>query len=102
MQLILDSPLRHVEPAAKHRDMRARFATIPLLFSLPAAVLAGPAESIAAALARSIIDSNLPMAEVQAYTEGRVPLMPQVKSTAEWEKLARQMRESTLDKVVFR
>jgi hypothetical protein len=82
--------------------MRARFATIALLLCLCSVVPAGQSESIAALLARSVIDSNLPMAEVQAYTESRVPLMPQVKSIAEWDKMAHQMRKDTLEKVVFR
>jgi hypothetical protein len=58
--------------------------------------------SIASLLGRGLIDSNLPLAEVQAYTESRVPTMPLVHSVAEWEKTARQMREDTLGKVVFR
>jgi hypothetical protein len=82
--------------------MRACFTTITLLLFLPSILLGSQLESIAALLARSIIDSNLPMAEVQAYTESRVPLMPPVKSVAEWDKTARQMREDTLNKVVFR
>src|SRR4026207_1731654 len=53
-------------------------------------------------LARSIIDSNLPLAEVQAFTESRVPLMPQASSAAEWTRIANKLRENTLDKVVFR
>jgi cephalosporin-C deacetylase-like acetyl esterase len=63
---------------------------------------AGESETIASLLSRSIIDSNLPLAEIQAYTESRVPVMPQVSSVDEWEKVARKMRQETLDKVVFR
>jgi len=81
--------------------MHARY---PLLFLLFAcfSVNAGQSEAIAALLGTPIIDTNLPLAEVQAYTEHRVPLMPPVKSVGEWEKLAKQMREDSLDKVVFR
>ncbi|MCI0747328.1 MAG: hypothetical protein L0Y58_18135 [Verrucomicrobia subdivision 3 bacterium] len=53
-------------------------------------------------LCRSIIDSNLPLAEIQDYTERRVPLMPNVSTVAEWERVAREMREDTLKTVVFR
>jgi cephalosporin-C deacetylase-like acetyl esterase len=53
-------------------------------------------------LARSIIDSNLPLAEVQAFTERRVPLMPELSSAARWTRMADQWRKDTLDKVVFR
>ena len=53
-------------------------------------------------LARSIIDSNLPLAEVQAFIEARVPLVPQASSAAKWTRIANKLREDTLDKVVFR
>ena len=53
-------------------------------------------------LARSIIDSNLPLAEVQAFTEKRVPLIPKVDSARKWTRMADQWRKDTLDKVVFR
>ncbi len=53
-------------------------------------------------LKREIIGTNTALAEVQAFTEGRVPLMPAVASAAEWEKLATQIRRDTLDRVVFR
>jgi hypothetical protein len=69
---------------------------------LSCSAFASESETIASLLARSIIDSNLPLAEIQAYTESRVPLMPRVSSVAEWEKIARKMRQETLDKVVFR
>jgi hypothetical protein len=62
---------------------------------------ASESNTIASLLARSIVDSNLPLAEIQAYTESRVPVMPEVSSVAEWEKVARKMRQETLDKVVF-
>lgn len=53
-------------------------------------------------LARSIIDSNLPLAEVQSFTEARVPLLPQASSAAEWTRIADALRKDALDKVVFR
>src|SRR5438552_7662943 len=53
-------------------------------------------------LERPIIGTNLPLEEVQAYTESRVPLMPAVKSAAEWEKIATRMRRDALEQVVFR
>src|SRR5688500_16055947 len=69
---------------------------------LSCSAFANEPQTIASLLARSIIDSNLPLAEIQAYTESRVPVMPQASSVAEWEKIARKMRQDTLDKVVFR
>src|ERR1051326_2223774 len=56
---------------------------------------------IPALLQREIIGTNVPLEEVQAYTEARVPLMPAVKSVGEWERIASQMRRETLDRVVF-
>ena len=53
-------------------------------------------------LSRPILDTNLPLAEVQAFTEYRVPLVPKVGSAREWETLANQMRRDTLEHVVFR
>lgn len=53
-------------------------------------------------LARPIIPTNLPLAEVQVFTESRVPQMPQVKTVAEWEREANRMRREALDKVIFR
>lgn len=55
-----------------------------------------------AALGRRVIDPERPLAEVQSYTESRVPPMPNVKTVAEWETHAKRMREETLSKVVFR
>ncbi len=57
---------------------------------------------LTALLQHQIIDSDLPLSEVQAYTEAHVPLMPPVKSRAEWEKFAQDTRRDALDKVVFR
>ncbi|HYR57519.1 MAG TPA: hypothetical protein VEO95_02770, partial [Chthoniobacteraceae bacterium] len=57
---------------------------------------------VAALLQHSIIDPSLPLAEVQAYCEARVPPMPQVKSLAEWEQFAQQTRRDAVDKIVFR
>jgi hypothetical protein len=54
------------------------------------------------ALSHSIIDAGLPMAEVQTYTESRVPPMPEVATAAEWERHAERMRRDALEKVVFR
>src|SRR3954468_2179747 len=76
-----------------------RPATLALLF-FPSTMFASP--DIEKLLAHSIIDSNLPLQEVQAFTESRVPLMPVAASAAEWTRIADRLREDTLDKVVFR
>lgn len=56
---------------------------------------------IAALLQRLIIDSDVPLSEVQAYVEAHVPLVPAVKSRAEWEQFATKARRDALDNVVF-
>ncbi len=57
---------------------------------------------LAALLDHRIIDPGLPLAEVQAFCEAKVPPMPAVKTLAEWEKFAAQARQDALDKVYFR
>jgi dienelactone hydrolase len=57
---------------------------------------------LAAALKRTIVDSGLPLAEVQDFAEAHVPLMPEVTSVAEWEAKANQMRAAALARVIFR
>jgi hypothetical protein len=42
------------------------------------------------------------MAEVQVFTETRVPRMPAVKSAAEWQKIADRLRRDMFERVIFR
>ncbi len=70
-----------------------------------AAVASAPAAELSevrAALQRPILDEGRAQSDVQAYCEARVPAMPQPRSAAEWDKQARELRTSTLDRVVFR
>lgn len=53
-------------------------------------------------LGESIIKSDVPLGEVAAFCETRVPAMPEVVSLEEWERLARQWRRDVLGKVVLR
>src|SRR5437867_4185894 len=53
-------------------------------------------------LEHPILESNQPLAEVQQYTESRVPPMPMARSAEEWTRHAEQVRRSVLAKVVFR
>ena len=53
-------------------------------------------------LEREIVGSVLPMAEVQAYCDQRVPPMPQVQSVAEWEAEATRIRSEVLERIVYR
>jgi cephalosporin-C deacetylase-like acetyl esterase len=76
-----------------------RPAALALICSVNVTVASPEIEKL---LARSIIDSNTPLQEVQAFTEARVPLMPTVDSAAEWTRIADRLRKDTLDRVVFR
>jgi len=60
------------------------------------------APATTALLQHPIIGPALSLAELQAYAESQVPLMPKVTTVAEWEHLAGQMRREVLDKIVFR
>jgi len=65
---------------------------------------AAPAQTniLQSLLQRSILDTNQPLVEVQAFCEARVPRMPKVKSAGEWERIAERMRRDALEKVIFR
>lgn len=58
--------------------------------------------SVPSVLSQRIIDPQLPLQEVQAYTESRILPMPDVTTVAEWEEYARTTRQRVLDEVVFR
>lgn len=60
-----------------------------------------PASAIKVLLSREIIGQALPLAEVQAFCEARVPLMPKVSTVAEWEAQASRIRAGMFDRVVF-
>jgi hypothetical protein len=53
-------------------------------------------------LQHPILGTNVPMAEVQVFTETRVPRMPAVKSAAEWQKHADRLRRDMFERVIFR
>lgn len=53
-------------------------------------------------LERQIIGSEMTLAEVQRFTESRVPSMPDVKSVSEWERIASNIRRDVLTNVVYR
>lgn len=74
------------------------------LATLAFSILSAGAQTnvLAPLLARDLIGPNLALAEVQNYTENRVPLMPAMKSAAEWEKEAARLRRATHEEVIFR
>lgn len=60
------------------------------------------ADELQAALTKPILDAGSALAEVQRFCETRVPPVPTVKSSKEWDGLVAQMRSDVLDKIVFR
>ena len=56
-------------------------------------------KSLAALLARPVIGPDLALAEVQVFNETRVPVMPRVRTAAEWRARAAKIRKDVLDKV---
>ncbi len=79
-----------------------RFFVVSFIVLVSSTLLAGGADELETVLSKRIIDPNLPLQEVQEFTESRVLPMPEVKSVADWEKHANRMRQETLDRVVFR
>jgi hypothetical protein len=78
-------------------------ATITALLLISPVAAAGLAsEEIAPLLKRRIIDAELPMEEVQRFTESRVPQMPDVETKEAWQETADRLRKNVLEKVVFR
>lgn len=82
--------------------MRRQSVFVSGLILWATACLSAEKPDLKAILGRPIIDRNLPMQEVQAYTEKRVVPMPNVTSAAQWQKHADRLRQQVFDKVVFR
>lgn len=59
-------------------------------------------EAIESLLKSQIIDAKLPQSQVEAFCEARVPVVPDVSSTAEWGRLAERWRAEMFEKVIFR
>lgn len=57
---------------------------------------------VKSALEKPILDVDKAWQEVADYTEARVPLMPKVRSAAQWEKEANRLRQDVFDRVIFR
>ncbi len=53
-------------------------------------------------LSRPIITPQTSLEETQVYLERRIPQLPEVKTTKDWDALAAKWRKEVLDKVVFR
>jgi len=61
-----------------------------------------PDDPIQTALERRLIDPELPLKEVQEFTERRVLPVPEIQSVPEWELFAQQTRNRLLSEVVLR
>jgi len=94
-------PRRHLSAPTVMNTQRCLLAFLANLAALGMGAQADPPE-VAALLQHPILDAGLPLAEVEAYTEARVPAMPPVKTLPEWEQFATQTRRDVLDKIVFR
>lgn len=78
------------------------FAFVGCFFVGTASVRAAEPADLKGMLEHEIVGSVLPMSEVQKYCHDRVPLMPEVKSAAEWQKVADRLRSDVLEKIVYR
>ncbi len=81
--------------------MHRPHALLAIAFLVSAASARAQSPDLTALLQRPVIDPSIPLAEVQAYCEGRIITMPAVKTLAEWETFASKTRQEVLDKVVF-
>jgi hypothetical protein len=63
---------------------------------------AAEAEQVKKLLAHPIIGPQVSLAEVQQFTESRIPQMPEVARWEDWHAQAETLRERTLKEVVFR
>jgi hypothetical protein len=66
------------------------------------ALAAEPVKELEKLLERPIIGPRQALLEVQEYTDAKISRMPAVKSAEEWDRIARQLREDVLNKVVYR
>lgn len=73
-----------------------------LWLSLAVPVAEDQAEDLKAVMARPILERGQVIRELQAYLEPRIPRMPVVTSSAEWETVADRLRDDILNRVVFR
>lgn len=68
----------------------------------PTATTAASADDLNAVLKHRIIEADLPLREVQAFTESRIARMPAVTTAQSWAAYSDKLRQDVLEKVVFR
>ena len=78
--------------------------TIFLVGTLAVVLCGAPArgQDLAPLLGREILGPRQATVEVQAYTQARVPVIPPVRTAAEWQSHAEKLRARVLDEVVLR
>lgn len=77
--------------------------TLCLLLFLASALPAQADDSpVAAALKQPILEPDQPLAEVKAFCTARIAKMPALGTADEWRKYAEDLRQKTLDQVIFR
>ncbi|HEV8066129.1 MAG TPA: hypothetical protein VGP76_00230 [Planctomycetaceae bacterium] len=59
-------------------------------------------KEVSDALDRHLLDSIIPLEEVQAFISSHIPPMPEVRTVGEWEQYAQRARAQALERAVFR
>ncbi len=75
---------------------------LALSLLLTQGALAADTAFVKSALEKPILDIDKAWQEVADYTEARVPLVPKVRTAAQWEKEAARLRQEVFDRVIFR
>ena len=83
----------HQRPAGKEKEVTRQ----------DQAVKQDPAvKEVSDALDRHLLDSIIPLEEVQAFISSHIPPMPEVRTIGEWEQYAQRARAQALERAVFR
>ena len=54
------------------------------------------------ALAKPILETDLPLVEVQVYTAAHVPPMPPIQNAEQWRQESEALRRRVFDEVILR
>ena len=77
-------------------------AAVSLTWFASSSSHASEREAIESLLKSTLIDAQVPQAQVENFCEARVPKVPTVSSLKEWERLTAQWRADMFEKVIFR
>jgi dienelactone hydrolase len=101
--MVRDAQCRRITPPV--RTARQQVGVATLVIAIVVLAIARPIRGddvLKSWLERKLIDANLPLQEVQVYTEQKVPRMPAIVDLAAWRRHAEQLRRDVLEKVVYR